>query len=182
MTNVLFINGWGGAFTSQPLAWLRNRTIAEFRDRIYAPPPVNYSNEDMLFRYLDKWKDKQILVMLSCGCSAGNKIAGLRPNETIPYAIYYSPSRLCGILGFPVAKNIAKAQEVNSNNFDGFNLGAMQMIYRKKGNDVTKLEDRMYSGMNHGFTPNYLPAQERLFAEIRASLPPDGSPNPNRRK
>ena len=182
MTNVLFINGWGGAFTSQSLAWLRNRTIAEFRDRVYAPPPVNYTNEDMLLRYLDKWKDKQILVMLSCGCSAGDKIAGLRPNETIPYAIHYSPSRLCGILGFPVPKNIAKVQEVNSNYFDGFNLGAMQMIYPKKGNTTTKVMPRIFSGLPHGYTPNYLPAQELLFAEIRASLPPDGSPNSSRRK
>lgn len=182
MTNILFINGWGDALTSQPLAWLRNRTIAEFKDQIYAPPPVDYWDESMILRYLDKWVDKQILVMLSCGCSAGEKIAGLRPNEVIPYAIFYSPSRLCGVLSFPVPKNILKAQEVNSNPFDGFNLGAMNMIKLRKGNNVTKLQPRFTTGLPHGFTPNSAQAQALLFAEIRASLPPDGAPNPNRKK
>lgn len=178
MTNILFINGWGGAMTSFSLANLCYRTRAEFGDQIYAPPPVDYTNEGLLMRYLDKWKDKQILVMLSCGCSAGDKIAALRPKEEIPFAMFYSPSRLCGILGFPVPKNVAKATEVNSNYFDGFNPGALKMIYPKSGNDTTQI-DRMFSGKMHGWTPDYIPAQERLFAEIRATL--TGRINPNRK-
>lgn len=177
MSNVLFINGWGGALTSFSIANLRNRTIAEFGDQIYAPPPVNYTDESMLARYLDKWKDIQILAMLSCGCSVGNKIAALRPKEVIPYAIYYSPSRLCGILGFPVPKNIASATQVTSNPWDGFNLGGMMCIKRASGNTTSKI-DEIYSGKAHGWSPDHAGAQARLFAEIRKTL--KGGPNPQR--
>jgi hypothetical protein len=177
MSNVLFINGWGGALTSFSLAGLRNRTIAKFKDSIYAPPPVDYTDESSLMRYLDKWKDIQILVMLSCGCSAGNKIAAMRPNEVIPYAMYYSPSRRCGFLGFPVPKNIAKATQVTSNKWDWFNLGAAMITFPAKGNATTKI-DEIYTGDGHGFTPGNLTAQERLWREIEATL--KGKVNPNR--
>lgn len=169
MTNVLFINGWGGAATSFSLANLRNRTVAEFGNKIHAPTPVNYTSESQIGGYLDKWKDIQILVMLSCGCSAGNKIAALRPKETIPYAIYYSPSRLCGILGFPVPKNIARATQVTSNPWDGFNLGGTMCIKPAKGNVTSKI-DEIYSGKSHGWTPDHDGAQARLWSEIRATL------------
>lgn len=177
MSNVLFINGWGGALTSASLANLRNRTIAKFGDAIYAPPPVDYTDEGMLMRYLDKWTDVQILVMLSCGCSSGAKIAELRPKEVIPYAIFYSPSRLCGMLGFPIPKNIAKATQVTSNPWDGFNLGVTRLVRPEKGNTTTKI-DEIYSGMNHGFTPGHQGAEQRLFSEIQATL--KGGKNPNR--
>lgn len=169
MSNVLFVNGWGGAVTSTSLAGLRNRTIAEFGSAIHAPEPVNYTSESALLRYLDKWQDIQILVMLSCGCSAGNKIAAQRPNEIIPYAIYYSPSRLCGILGFPVPKNIARATQVTSNPYDFFNLGAARMIKPAAGNTISKI-DEIYAGLPHGSTSGHAGAQARLFAEIRATL------------
>jgi hypothetical protein len=177
MSNVLFINGWGGSATSRSLAALRQRTIAEFGNAIYAPEPVNYTNEKQIAGWMDKWKDVQILVLLSCGCSAGNKIAALRPNEVIPYAIYYSPSRPCGILGFPVPPNIAKATQVTSNGWDIFNPGAPMSIYATKGNKTSKI-DEIYSGMLHGYTPGHAEAQARLFAEIRASL--KGPVNPRR--
>lgn len=167
--NVLFVNGWGGALTSFSLANLCNRTRAKFGRRIYAPPPVNYSDESMLMRYLDKWKDVQILVMLSCGCSVGNKIAAMRPNETIPYAIYYSPSRQCGILGFPVPKNIAKATQVTSNRWDFFNPGGMMCIKPARGNTTSRI-DEIYSGKAHGWSPDHAGAQDRLWKEIDFAL------------
>ncbi len=177
MSNVLFINGWGGALTSFSIANLRNRTIAEFGNQIYAPPPVNYTDESMLARYLDKWVDIQILVMLSCGCSAGNKIAAVRPKEIIPYAMYYSPSPRCGFLGFPVPKNIAKATQVTSNSWDFFNLGGMMITKPAAGNATSKI-DEIYSGKNHGWTPDHAGAQARLWAEIRVTL--KGGINPQR--
>ncbi len=167
--NVLFVNGWGGALTSFSIASLRNRTIERFGRRIYAPPPVDYSDESMLARYLDKWKDIQILVMLSCGCSAGNKIAALRPNEVIPYAIYYSPSVRCGILRLPVPKNIARATQVTSNRYDIFNPGGILAIKRARGNTISEI-DEIKSGMSHGFTPGHAGAQARLFTEISRAL------------
>ena len=167
--NVLFINGWGGKVTSTSLAALRYRTIRQFGNKIFAPDTVNYTNEAELMRYLDKWVDPQILVMLSCGCSSGNKIAAMRSREVIPYAIYYSPSRLCGILGFPVPANIAKATQVTSNPWDFFNLGAARMIHPSNGNTTSKI-DEIYSGMGHGSTPGHAGAQARLWAEIRMAL------------
>jgi hypothetical protein len=169
MSNVLFINGWGGKVTSASLAALRNRTVMHFGNKIFAPDTVNYTNEEALMSYLDKWKDPQILVMLSCGCSSGNKIAAMRRNEVIPYAIYYSPSRLCGILGFPVPSNIAKATQVTSNPWDMFNLGAARMIKPMRGNTTSQI-DEIYAGMPHGSTPGHGGAQARLWAEIRAAL------------
>lgn len=179
MSNVLFINGWGGALTSFSIANLRNRTIKEFGDQIYAPPPVDYTDESSLMRYIDKWKDIQLIAELSCGVSAGLKIAAMRPNEKIPYMICYSPSRRCGVLGFPVPKNVAKATQVTSNPLDFFNLGGLMCIKPAKGNGVTQI-DEIKSGYPHGWTCDHPGAQARLWAEIRATL--RGGPNPNRLK
>jgi hypothetical protein len=169
--NVLFINGWGGALTSVSLAGLCDRTRTEFGRSIYAPPPVDYTNESMVMRYLDKWVDVQILVMLSCGCSAGAKIAALRPNERIPYAAFYSPSRPCGILGFPIPKNIDRATQITSNPFDIFNPFGPTVIKRGSGNNRTEI-DVINSGRNHGFTPGCPVAQRRLWDEIQRALRP----------
>ena len=152
MSNVLFINGWGGAITSISLAGLRNRTIAEFGSSIYAPPPVNHQETGLILRYLEKWKDAQILVGLSCGCSTINAIAQhAKKGERIPFAMYFSPSMMCGVGTVPPI--VERAAEVNSNAADPFNPFSRRLIVPADGNVTTKFDARIQSGLRHGFTP-----------------------------
>lgn len=163
--NVLFINGMGGSWTSQSLAALRNRTIERFGDTIYCPPAVNYRETGLIQRYLAKWKNPQILVGLSCGCSTINAIAGaIDAPEKIPFAQYYSPSMWCG-LG-TVDPIIERVQEVNSWAADWFNPGSRQLVKPTPGNTTTKFNPPIKSGLAHGFTPNSPVAQTVLFNEI----------------
>lgn len=163
--NVLFINGWGGSITSTSLAALRNRTIAKFGRTIYCPPPVNHQETGLILRYLEKWKDSQILVGLSCGCSTINAIAAhTQKTERIPFALYYSPSMYCGI--GVVSPIIERAQEVNSWGLDFFNPGSRRLIWPAAGNKTTKFDPQIYTGLPHGTTPNSAAAQQRLFDEI----------------
>jgi hypothetical protein len=169
MSNVLFINGWGGAITSVSIARMRQLTIAKFGKRIYAPPPVNHTETGLILRYLDKMQDVVILVGLSCGCSTVNLIAKHRPHERIPYAMYCSPSMYCGVGHVP--KNVERATQVTSNVFDFFNPGARRLIVPEGGNSVTVI-DEIKSGKGHGFSPDSAAAQQRLFAEIERTLKP----------
>lgn len=178
MTNVMFINGWGNALTSQSIARMRNRMIQEFGDQIYAPPPVDYNDASTMLRYLDKWRDVQILVPLSCGCTSINAIAAMRPNEVIPYVMYCSPSLPCGFGRTVVPKNVAKATQVTSNAFDVFNPGGYKIIKAAAGTDPKRI-DVINSGARHGYTPDSPLAQARLIAEIKATL--TGRINPNRK-
>lgn len=178
MSNVLFVYGWGGWITSQTLSALRSRTIAEFGNQIYTPEPLNYTDEAGIARYMDKWNDVQIFGVLSCGCSAAAKIAGMKPKEVVPYAMFFSPSRPCGMLGFPIKQNIARATQVTSNSGDLFNPGKAMLVKRAAGNNVSVI-DEIDTGYGHGYTPLHPGAEARFFAEIRATLKP-GVINPNR--
>ncbi len=166
--NVLFINGMGGAFTSMSLARLRNRTVAKFGRKIYAPPPVDYKETGLVLRYLDRWKDAQILVGLSCGCSTINAIAQYaNKKERIPFAMYYSPSIYCGV--GQVSPIVERATQVSSWAVDFFNPGTRRLIAPKSGNTTTKI-DEIKTGLSHGTTPDSAAAQQRLFAEIQLAL------------
>lgn len=163
--NVLFINGWGGALTSQSIYGLRERTIAEFGRSIYCPPPVNHTETGLILRYMAKWKDALIPVGLSCGCSTINAVMEVAPQgERVPAAFYYSPSMYCGVGKVPAIVKVAV--EVNSWAGDFFNPFSRNLIVPAPGNETTRFE-RMESGMAHGFTPKYGPAQVRLFMAIR---------------
>lgn len=177
MSNLIFINGWGNALTSVSIANLRARTIKEFGDQIYAPPPVDYTDTSMLLRYLDKWKDIQIIAALSCGCTSIEAIADARQGEIIPYAIFYSPSIWCGFGRTPVPKNVLRATQATSRWSDPFNPGAYMILKRRAGNTVTKI-DEIKTGYSHGFTPDHPGAQVRFWSEIRATL--KAGPNPER--
>lgn len=167
--NVLFINGMGGSFTSGSIAALRERTIAEFGRKIYCPPPVNYKETGLILRYLENWTDDLIIAGLSCGCSTINAIATHAPKgERIPFAMYYSPSVYCGVGKVPPI--IERAQEVNSWAGDWFNLGSQRLIIPVGGNVITKFNDRIKTGMGHGFTCGSLVAQAVLFSEINKAL------------
>lgn len=173
MSNVLFINGMGGDFTSFTLAALRNRTIAKFGRAIYAPPPVDYKETGLILRYLEKWTDIQILVGLSCGCSTINAIAKhlvdtKTKGERIPFAMYYSPSIFCGV--GTVSPIIERAAEINSRGSDPFNPGSRRLIVPAEGNTVTKFDPPTRTGLGHGFTPNSEQAQTVLWDAIQNSL------------
>lgn len=169
MSNVLFINGMGGDMTSFTLAALRNRTIAKFGKRIYAPPPVDYQETGLILRYLEKWKDLQILVGLSCGCSTINAVAKYAAKgERIPFAMFYSPSIWCGVGTVPPI--VERAAEVNSWPADFFNPGSRRLIVPAPGNTTTKFDAPIKTGLGHGFTPNSPVAEQRLFAEIERAL------------
>lgn len=162
--NVLFINGWGGDLTSMTLAALRNRIVGRFGRTIYAPPPVNHTETGMILRYLEKWKDAQILVGLSCGDSTINLIAEHAPKgEDIPFAMFYSPSMWCKLGTTPAL--IKVACEVNSWAFDPFNPGARQLLKPAPGNTTTKFE-RIKTNYAHGLTPNDAEAEQRLIRAI----------------
>lgn len=177
MSNVLFINGWGNALTSRSIANLRTRTINRFGDQIYAPPPVDYTDTSMLLRYLDKWKDIQLIAALSCGCTTIEAIADARQGEIIPYAIFYSPSIWCGFGRTPVPKNVLKATQATSTPYDIFNPGGRLILKRRAGNTVTKI-DEIKTNYSHGWTCDHPGAQMRFWAEIEATL--KGGPNPLR--
>ncbi len=169
MPNVLFINGWGGAITSTSLAGLRDRTIAEFGREIYAPPPVNYTETGLILRYLEKWKDAQVLVGLSCGCSTINLIAThAAKGERIPFAMYFSPSMWCGV-GY-VPQIVERTAEVHSTPADPFNPGSRRLIVPAGGNAKTTFDPPIRSGRPHGFTPDSPEAQRVLFDAIRRTL------------
>lgn len=166
--NVLFINGWGGAITSGSIATLRNDTVAHFGRKIYAPPPVNHQETGLILRYLEKWKDDQILVGLSCGCSTINAIAQhAAKGERIPYAMFCSPSIWCG-LGY-VHPIVERATQVTSWPADFFNPGSRMIVQRAPGNTTTVI-DKMQTSAAHGFTPGASGVRERLFAEIERTL------------
>lgn len=162
--NVLFINGMGGKWTSGSLAALRNRTVARFGTTIYAPPPVDYKETGLILRYLERWRDDQILVGLSCGCSTINAIANsITKGERIPYAMYCSPSVWCGLGTVP--KIVERATQVTSWPADFFNPGSRMIVQRGPGNTTTVL-DKMQTSTGHGFTPGASGVDERLYKEI----------------
>lgn len=169
MSNVLFINGMGGDLTSFTLAALRNRTIAEFGRAIYSPPPVDYQETGLILRYLEKWKDIQILVGLSCGCSTINAISKYAAKgERIPFAMFYSPSIYCGV--GKVQPIVERAAEVNSWAADFFNPGSRRLIVPEVGNTKTKFDAPIKSGLAHGYTPNSPVAQRVLWDAIQKTL------------
>jgi hypothetical protein len=169
--NVLFINGWGGDATSFTLAQMRNDVIAKFGLSIYCPPPVNHQETGLILRYMAKWRDDQILVGLSCGCSTINEIIKQTPTgERIPYAMYLSPSVYCGIGSRPVLPIVLRAQEVNSWALDIFNPGARQLIVKSPGNHITTLLPRLKTSNAHGFTPNNPQARALLKTEIERAI------------
>lgn len=166
--NVLFINGWGGSVTSQSIAGLRDRTVARFGRKVYAPPPVNHQETGLILRYLEKWQDAQILVGLSCGCSTINAIAKYaKKGERIPYAMYCSPSIYCG-LGY-VPPIVERATQVTSWGLDFFNPGSRMLVQRSPANRTTII-DKMQTAAAHGFTPGASGVSERLWKEIDAAL------------
>lgn len=169
--NVLFINGWGGDATSFELAAMRNDVLATFGKNIYCPPPVNHQETGTILRYLEKWVEDQILVGLSCGCSTINEIIKhAAKGENIPYAMYLSPSRLCGIGSRPVLPIVKRAQEINSWWGDGFNLGNLQCIHLAEGNKTTTLLPRYTSGYAHGWSPRSPVARKMLKDEIGRAI------------
>lgn len=161
--NVLFINGMGGKWTSSSLAALRNRTIAAFQRTIYSPPPVDYQETGLILRYLEKWKECQILVGLSCGCSTINAIAATVKKERIPYAMYCSPSIYCGLGKVPDV--VEKATHVSSWQADFFNPMSRRIVQRVGGG--YKNIDFMQTSAGHGFTPGADGVDALLFSEIR---------------
>lgn len=166
--NVLFINGMGGAWTSQSLYAMRERTVAKFGRTIYSPPPVNYKETGLILKYLEKWVDDQILVGLSCGCSTINAISQVvKKGENIPFAMYLSPSMYCGV--GQVDPSVKIACEVNSRVTDFFNPGARRLIYPEGGNVITKYE-RIKTSYGHGNTPSSPEAQARLNRAITEAL------------
>ena len=161
--NVLFINGWGGDMTSQSLAGLRNRVLARFQRTIYAPPPVNHTETGLILRYLEKWKEDQILVGLSCGCSTINLIAKHAPKgERIPYAMLCSPSIWCGLGTTPDI--VQRATHVSSWPADFFNPMSRRIVKRDDGS--FRGIDFVQTSAAHGFTPGAAVVTERLIAEI----------------
>jgi len=168
MSNVLFINGWGGAITSTSIAALRNDTIAKFGRKIYAPPPVNHQETGLILRYLEKWQDVQILVGLSCGCSTINAIAAhAKKGERIPYAMYCSPSIYCGLGKVPAI--VERATQVTSWGLDFFNPGSRMLVQRASGNTTSGI-DEIQTSSGHGFTPGAAGVRERLWKEIERTL------------
>lgn len=168
MSNVLFIHGAGpNALLGGALEQLRNKAIAEFGRKIYAPPAVDHSESGLIARYLDKWKDVQILVGLSCGCSAINRIAASRPNERVPFALYCSPSRFCNLGTVP--PNVERAMQATSNTWDGWNLGGAQIVQRTPGEGGTAI-DEFYTGYGHVNSPLHPQVWARLKAEIARVL------------
>lgn len=165
--NVLFIHGAGpNTLLGGHLEAMRNATIARFGRSIYAPPAVDHTETGLISRYLDKWKDIQILVGLSCGCSTINKIAASRPNERIPYAMYCSPSMWCGV-GY-VSQSIERATQVTSV-MDFWNPGGRTLIQPQGGNTRSVI-DTLQTDRGHVATPTYPAAIQRLFAEIERTL------------
>lgn len=166
MSNVLFIHGAGpNILLGGALETLRNQTIAEFGNKIYAPPAVDWTETGLIGRYLDKWKDVQILVGLSCGCSTINAIAQSRPKERVPFAMYCSPSRFCS-LGY-VPPNVERAVQATSNNWDGWNLGGGKIVQRSSSGSPV---DVITTGYGHISSPLHPSVKKRLFDEIRLTL------------
>lgn len=174
MSNILFINGWGGGLTSGSIKTLRDDTVARFGRKIYAPPPVNHTETGLILRYLERWKDVQLFVGLSCGCATIKEIARHAPKgERIPYAMLCSPSIYCtGEVGTGVhylAPIVERATQVTSWRFDFFNPGSRMLVQRAPGNKTTII-DKMQTNSAHGFTPGAAGVRERLWAEIEATL------------
>jgi hypothetical protein len=162
--NVLFIHGAGpNNFFGGHLEAMRNATIKEFGREIYCPPAVDYTETGLIARYLDKWKNPQILIGLSCGCSTVNAICKSRPLERIPYAMYCSPSIWCG-LGY-VPPNVERATQVTSV-WDFFNPGGRMIVQRAHGNNVSVI-DEIKTNHRHVATPSAPGVYDRLFTEIR---------------
>lgn len=169
--NVLFIHGWGpDALFGGALETLRNNTIAEFGNTIFAPPALDYQEAAKLMAYLARWQDDTVIAGLSCGCGRINMLATQMPKERIPFAIYYSPSIPCGMNAYQklgaVPPNIERALQVTPSYDWFFNPFRQHLIYAAPGNTTSKIEF-MQSDKGHGTTPLYGPAQERFFAEIR---------------
>ncbi len=170
--NVLFINGWLGAAPSFALHDMRDDTIAVFGNSIHCPEPFNHNDTAGILAAVKRWKDPQIFVALSCGCTTINECAKwVDAIESIPFAMYLSPSFPCGIGTRPVPPVIKRAQEVNSWAADGFNLGQRQAIKLAPGNKTTVLLPRIKSAFTgHGFTPYRADARASLHSEIRRAI------------
>ena len=90
--------------------------------------------------------------------------------ERVPYAMYLSPSRLCGIGSRPIPKIVQRAQEINSNVFDVFNLGGMPAVHRAADNSVTTVDKPILTGYGHGFTPDAPVAIQKLIEAISRAV------------
>lgn len=166
--NVLFVYGAGNdTIFGGGLRQMQSKVIAKFKDAIYSPRIIDYTEYATLVRLLQKWKDPTILVGHSCGCMSITRASVELSMERIPYLMAIAPSIFCPVS--PLAVNVGRATQVTSNNFDIFNLGGRQLLSLNKSNNKTKL-DVIKSGLPHIQAPYYVPAQDRLLLECLKAL------------
>lgn len=166
--NVLFVYGAGNdTLFGGGLRQMQSKVIAKFKDAVYSPRIIDYTEYETLVRLLQKWKDPTILVGHSCGCMSITRAAIELSMERIPYLMAIAPSIFCSVS--PLAVNVGRATQVISNNLDVFNPGGRQLLKLNKSNNKTKL-DVMKSGLPHIQAPYYLPAQNRLLLECESAL------------
>lgn len=166
--NVLFVYGAGNdTLFGGGLRAMQALAIGKFKDKIYSPRIIDWTEYATLVRLLQKWQDPTILVGHSCGCLSITRAALELSMERIPYLMAIAPSIYCEVS--PLAVNVGRATQVTSNLFDMFNPGGRKLIHLTESNNKTKL-DFMKSGLPHIQAPYYVPAQMRLLKEIEMAL------------
>lgn len=150
--------------------WLKqliDEMKAEFKDAIYVPRLIDYTEYATLKRLLAKWKDPTILVTHSCGSNAATHAAVELSMEPIPYMLCIAPSMFCP--SAPLPPNVRRATQATSWLGDPFNLGGRQLIKASGVNNKTKI-DTIFTGRGHVPAPGAPELRPRLRAEIKLAL------------
>jgi hypothetical protein len=168
--NVQFVYGAGNdAAFGGGLRWLQSAVKAEFKDAVYSPRILDYTEYNTLVRLLQRWKDDSVLVGHSCGNLSITRAAVEVSMERIPYLLAISPSIYCRVS--PLPPNVARATQATSNFFDFFNPGGRMLLSRSSINNKTRL-DSINTGSTHLRAPYSVVVRDRLLQEIRTALTP----------
>lgn len=165
--NLQFVFGVGDETFGQYVIQLRNEAMAKFKDRIYCPRILDWTEGVTLNRLLGKWNDPTILAAHSCGNSTITNAAVNNSMEKIPYLCCMAPSIWCSPALLTV--NVARATQFTSWWGDGFNPGGRQLLNKASSNNRTAL-DVVYTGQGHVQTPGSPLVRVRLFQEIERAI------------
>lgn len=172
--NVIFVYGagpdTGPLGTGGGLRQMRDEIILAFKDKVYCPRILDWTEYATLVRLMRQYKDDCLLVGHSCGVYAITRAAVELSMEKIPYLMGIAPSYLCPVGGLPpISPNVLRATQVTSWYGDPYNFGGRMLMKVSSINKTTKL-DSMYANIIHINAPYYVPAIKRLAFECERAL------------
>jgi len=162
--NIQFVYGAGNdtAFGGG-LRFLQDAVKTKFKDKVYSPRIIDWTEYETLLRLLRKWNDPTILVGHSCGCNPITHAAVALSMERIPYLLAIAPSIFCPVAQLP--PNVGNATQATSWWGDFFNPGGRMLLRANSINNKTKINE-IYTGASHLNAPYSKLVLDKLLSEV----------------